>query len=110
MVGYTREDLAAGRLNWSDMTPPDYRQLDQDALAELAVSGVSQPYEKEYFRKDGRRLPILIGCTNFAGEKQSGVAFILDITERHLAMKSLRQSESQFRSLFEKSLDAVMIA
>jgi two-component system cell cycle sensor histidine kinase/response regulator CckA len=110
MVGYTQDDVVSGRLRWPEMTPPEYFSLDQNALAELASTGVSHLYEKEFFRKDGSRVPILLAGAGFAGNSDSGVAFIVDITERTLAEKSLRQSESQFRSLFEKSLDGVMIA
>ncbi|MDD5579631.1 MAG: PAS domain S-box protein [Methylobacter sp.] len=61
MTGYDREDLAAGRLNWEQMTPPEFQYLDERALAEVKVTGiVSQPFEKEYIRKDGSRLPVLL--------------------------------------------------
>ena len=110
MVGYTREDLAAGRMRWTEMTPPEYRKLDEKALEELAASGVCETYEKEYIRKDGSRVPILLGCAMLEGEKQRGVGFVLDISDRKRAEESLRQSESQFRALFENALDAVLIA
>ena len=58
MVGYDREDLATGRLNWLDLTPAEW--LDRDVrqfLPELKLSGKLQPFEKEYFRKDAPASP-----------------------------------------------------
>jgi PAS domain S-box-containing protein len=110
MVGYTHEDLAAGRLRWTEMTPPKYRKLDKKAVDELAASGVCETYEKEYIRKDGRCVPVLLGCATLEGETQRGVGFVLDISDRKRAEESLRQSESQFRALFENAFDAVLIA
>src|SRR5262249_51989461 len=65
MVGYDREDLAAGRLRWTDLTPPEWRDRDQRLTRELRTSGTLQPFEKEYFRKDGSRVPVLIGIAAF---------------------------------------------
>jgi PAS domain S-box-containing protein len=65
IVGYTREDLQAGRINWNKMTPPDYHLLDERAVVELKATGVTKPFEKEYIRKDGSRVPIILGVTTF---------------------------------------------
>jgi PAS domain S-box-containing protein len=109
MVGYTREDLAAGRMCWMEMSPPEYRKLDEKALGELAVSGVCETYEKEYIRKDGSHVPILLGLATLEGETDRVVGFVLDISDHKRAEESLRQSESQFLALFENALDAVLI-
>jgi PAS domain S-box-containing protein len=61
MVGYDREDLVSGRARWTDMTPAEWRDHDALAVAELKSTGIMQPFEKEYFRKDGSRVPVLIG-------------------------------------------------
>ena len=54
MTGYTRQDLLAGRIDWVNMTPPEYRHLDEDSVRELKATGVNKkPFEKEYIRKDG---------------------------------------------------------
>ena len=65
MVGYDREDLASGRLNRTNLTPPEWRDRDARTVEELKATGIVQPFEKEYFRKDGSRVPVLIGVTAF---------------------------------------------
>ena len=65
IVGYDREDLAAGRINWKDLTPPDWRQRDAQWIEEHKRTGVRLPIEKEYFRKDGSRVPMLLGSATF---------------------------------------------
>ncbi len=82
MVGYTREDLEANRLSWTAMTPPESDELDQHALAELQAKGVCTPYEKEFFHKNGTRVPVLIGGAAFEDTPTEGVSFVLDRTER----------------------------
>ena len=62
MVGFRREDVLAGRLNWRAMTPPEHHHLDDQSLKELIATKVCSPFSKEYFRKDGSRVSILIGA------------------------------------------------
>ncbi|HUI25044.1 MAG TPA: PAS domain S-box protein [Candidatus Kryptonia bacterium] len=90
MVGYTRAELMAGILRWTDLTPPEYAPLDAMRLAEVQAAGVVTPFEKEYIRKDGSRIPIAIGATSFNAGGDEGVAFVLDISERKRAEAALR--------------------
>ena len=86
MVGYDREDLVAGRLRWTDLTPPEWRERDEQRRSpELKTTGTVQPFEKEYFRKDGSRVPVLVGAASFEESGDQGVAFVLDLTERKRA-------------------------
>jgi PAS domain S-box-containing protein len=95
MVGYDRGDLASGRLRWTDLTPPEWRERDaQQWVAELKMTGRIQPMEKEYFRKDGSRVPVLIGSAGFEESANQGVAFVLDLTERTRAEVALRQAKA----------------
>jgi len=82
MVGHAREDLVAGRLNWVAMTPLEHAGLDHRALETLASNGTCLPYEKDFIRKDGVRVPVLLGAAAFEDNPQEGVCFILDLTER----------------------------
>jgi PAS domain S-box-containing protein len=91
IVGYDREDLAAGRLRWTDLTPPEWRvHHDSRWTPELKMTGNVQPYEKEYFRKDGTRVPVLVGSTTFDGARNQGVSFVLDLSESKQAEEALR--------------------
>jgi len=89
IVGYSRHDLLSGRVGWVEMTPPEYRAADAHALEILRQRQTCQPYEKEYIRKDGRRVPVLIGAALLEGSQENGVAFVLDLTERKKAEAEL---------------------
>src|SRR6476660_6658996 len=105
MGGYDREDLISGRLNRTDLTPPGWRERDARTDAELKMIGAVQPFEKEYFRKDGGRVPVLIGLAAFGEERDQGVAFVLDLTEPKGAGEALRRSEAKFRDYAESASD-----
>ena len=108
MVQYSREDLVTGRVRWTDLTPAEWSDRDQLALAELRATGVFQPYEKEYFRKDGSRAPVLLGGALFEKGGSEGVAFVLDLSEQKHAEEALRRVEQQARSIVDSALDAVV--
>jgi PAS domain S-box-containing protein len=82
MVGYDRQDLASGSVDWAAMTPPEHRAADKRARAELQQFGRFAPYEKEYLQRNGGRIPVLIGGAFFEGSQEHGVAYVLDLTER----------------------------
>jgi PAS domain S-box-containing protein len=96
-LGYSREDLDAGRLHWSELTPPEWRDRTARARAELKATGVVQPFEKEFFRKDGSRVPVLTGGAAFGDENGQGVAFVLDLSERKRAEAGASESERRYR-------------
>ena len=81
-VRYTRDDLEAGRINWVALTPMEYAALDRRALEQIAATGASELYEKEFVCKDGMRVPVLLGSANFEDSPDEGVCFVLDLTER----------------------------
>jgi PAS domain S-box-containing protein len=97
MVQYAREDIASGRVRWTDLTPAEWRGRDERAIADLKASGIFRPFEKEYFRKDGSRVPVLLGGALFEGSGNEGVAFVLDLTEQKRAQERLRASEHSLR-------------
>jgi C4-dicarboxylate-specific signal transduction histidine kinase len=89
-------------LRWTDLTPQEWRDPDVRRLPELKASGTLQPFEKEYFRKDGSRVPVLIGAAAFEESGNQGVAFVLDLTERKRAEQSLRESEAALREAYSE--------
>src|SRR6266851_2410666 len=97
MVNYDREDLVAGRIRWADLTPPDWRDRNNARIEQQKSSGRFEPFEKEYTRKDGSRVPVLIGGATFEVGGNQGVAFVLDLTERKGVEAEGRESERRFR-------------
>jgi len=94
IVGYGRDDLVSGRVSWRELTPAEYRDADDRRVAQLKATGTAQPYEKEYFQKSGRRVPVLVGAALFEGRLEEGVAFVLDLTARKRAEEALHQAQA----------------
>ncbi|HLG82635.1 MAG TPA: ATP-binding protein [Bradyrhizobium sp.] len=97
IVGYDREDLAAGRLNRMKLTPPEWHDIDARNVAALKQFGIMNPFEKEYFRKDGSRIPVMIGGAMFGERSSQGVGFVLDLTGLKRAEAEARESERRYR-------------
>ena len=91
IVGYDQAEVAAGRLRRTALTPPEWHDRDAQALAEMTTIGTAQPYEKEYFRKDGSRVPVLIGCATFGEQRHGVVAFVVDLSDRKRAEAAERR-------------------
>ncbi|MBN3751663.1 AAA family ATPase [Paraburkholderia sp. Tr-20389] len=99
MVGYEREELVSDRLRWKDLTPVEWRESTARALAQIRQDGSIQPAEKEYVRKDGSRVPVMVGRVAFDSSGKEGVAFVVDLTERKEAEHRLRESYEMLREL-----------
>jgi PAS domain S-box-containing protein len=94
LVNYTREDLVSGRLSWKELTPPEWRDITEQGVVQLKATGILPPYEKEYFRNDGSRVPVLVGSAVFERGQDEGVAFVLDLSEQKRAEEALRRSQA----------------
>jgi PAS domain S-box-containing protein len=97
LLGYDRGDLASGRIHRAKLAPPDWNDRDAQALAEVSTRGTVQAFEKEYFRKDGSRVPVLVGAALL--ERDQIVAFVLDLTARKRAEAEVRESEERFHAM-----------
>jgi PAS domain S-box-containing protein len=95
MLQYGREDIVAGRLRWTDLTPAEWREQDERATAEIAATGAAQPYEKEFIRKDGSRVSVLLGGALFDARADDGVAFALDLSKQMQAEAEIRALKDQ---------------
>jgi rsbT co-antagonist protein RsbR len=107
MIGYTRDELLSGAVRWRAITPPECLPLDERALREVVSTGGTAPYEKAYIRKDGVRVPILIGISLVErAPLMSFVCFILDLTQLKAAEEALRKTndELEFR-VAERTLE-----
>jgi PAS domain S-box-containing protein len=102
MLGYSREELFSGHLRRMELTPAEWSDADDRALQTLKATGTVQPREKEYFRKDGSRVSVLVGAAHLEGGLEEGVAFVLDLTER-------KRAEHLAQQIFESSPDLISI-
>jgi len=92
MLGYSRDDVTAGTLRWADMTPPEWRALDDFAIEQLKQHGVARAWEKEYLRRDGSRVPVVVGVALV--DPDTGIAFVLDLSERKRAEEARAFAEA----------------
>ena len=110
IIGYDREDLAAGRVRWTDLTPSEWRDDTARRVAEVTTTGTVQPREKEYFRKDGSRVPVLVGGAAVGEEPQQAIAFVLDLSERKRAEAQAREAERRYRDMLMELAHANRVA
>jgi PAS domain S-box-containing protein len=91
LTGYTREEMLQGKMRWSDMTPEEYSHLDLKVIDSLRELCEHAPFEKEFARKDGSRVPVLVGGALLEGARNEGVFFALDLSEQKRAEEARKQ-------------------
>ncbi|MBW4574903.1 MAG: PAS domain S-box protein [Aphanothece sp. CMT-3BRIN-NPC111] len=101
MVGYTQEDLQAGRIRWDEMTPPEYQHLDRERVQEILSSGFFTALEKEYICKDGSRVSVQLGGALLEESQQTMICFVLDISDRKRAEAETQKSLAREREINE---------
>lgn len=109
ILGYTREDLLAGRICWDEIAPPEFSYLDWQAMEQSQSIGVRVACENEFICKDGRQVPVLIRSALLEGCNNQIVAFVLDISDRKFLEEKLRTSEAEMRKVFEAMTDIVLV-
>ena len=80
LAGYTRQDLENGRVHWRTLTPPEWTDLDTQAVAELRAYGSYGPHLKEYRRPDGTRVTVEVAGALLSDEPLTWVTFVRDAT------------------------------
>ncbi len=95
MLGYCREDLISGRMSWKDLTPPEWLDHAKRTMAEKKAKGTVQAAEKEYFRKDGSRVPVMHGGGFIGGSRCEGVTFVLNLSEQKRAEEALQIAQAE---------------
>ncbi|MGA3121933.1 MAG: PAS domain S-box protein [Polyangiaceae bacterium] len=108
MLGYSRDELLSGRIRWREITPPEWHEVDEKAIAQLRTRGVATAWEKEFFRKDGSRLPILSSAATLEDSLVLGIS--IDLTERKRAEEAARFEQARFQALVENSADGIVLS
>lgn len=102
ILGYSREEMLRGEVDWMKATPPEHLSRDMTALEQLHTRGACDPFEKEYIRRNGARVPVLVGGVVVAREpKLQWISFAVDLSPQKLAQQLAAASEARFRSLAE---------
>jgi PAS domain S-box-containing protein len=114
MVGYSQEDLLAGRIRWRDMIPPEYIEANNSAMptagyayAELKTNGVCQAFETEYIRKDNSRVPILLASALLENNPDDIISFVLNLSNSKQVEVALCKSEERYRTFLEQSSEGI---
>ena len=82
LTGYEKGDVVSGVLDLRVITPPEWRNQGHESRDTLTQNRYTPSYEKEYFHKNGRRIPVLMGSALFDDSEVEGVSFVLDMTAR----------------------------
>jgi PAS domain S-box-containing protein len=108
MLGLDRQALERGQLNWQTLTTPDSLEVTQRSVQQMAQSGGSLPYEKEYLHADGHRVPALVALSQLSADPVRGIVIVLNISDLKATQRKLLISNSQLleRSQLAERADA----
>ncbi|MEB3175493.1 MAG: diguanylate cyclase [Cyanobacteriota bacterium] len=99
MVGYSREEFALGLVRWDQLTPPEYAGKDQEIVARLLNRETTEPWQKEYYCKDGGRIPVIIGVASLEADLNQVICLVLDMTEQWEALRQYQEAEAKLARL-----------
>ncbi|MFW5785401.1 MAG: PAS domain S-box protein [Chitinispirillaceae bacterium] len=109
VVGYSREDFEQGRISWKEITPREFAHLDEHAIEQLQETGVAIPYEKQFMRKDGSRVWVLLADTMLPGPESEILAFVLDVTERRSALDEAEARRAEVEAILDSLPDGYIL-
>lgn len=95
LLGYTQTELKARMINWVNLTPPEHRGQDLEAMEMLRRHGTVDPWEKEYIRKDGSRIAVLVGVAMLHETDTQCVCVVIDISDRKQAELDLQRTNAE---------------
>jgi PAS domain S-box-containing protein len=105
LLGLSNNRLDTGPINWREMTPPEYFEADSLAVNQVRSNGRCQPYEKEFLRPDGRRIPVLIVATRLDEHPDGFLAFLFDRSMQKKTESELEAAREAFESARQVKLD-----
>ncbi|HOX47364.1 MAG TPA: PAS domain S-box protein [Myxococcota bacterium] len=108
LLGYTREELERGQVDWRALTPPEWLPADERAIDELRERGTCTPYEKEYLRRDGTRVPVFLADAMLPDSGEQIAAFALDLTDKKKAEDALRKLSARHEAILLEIPDILM--
>lgn len=109
MLGYERADLVSGRLRWTDLTPPEWHTADAQRVERIKRVGRLEPFEKEFFRKDGTRVQVLVGVARFKEPRNQAVVFAHDMSkQKRKEAAALESRMIEQMCIARKSHDALL--
>jgi PAS domain S-box-containing protein len=109
LIGYTRKEFEEGKVNWRSITPPEWMAVSDQAIREMREHGTCSPYEKEYLRRDGTRVPVFLTNTMLPGDRERFAGFVLDLTVRKRHETALQQSLSLLQATLESTTDGLLV-
>jgi PAS domain S-box-containing protein len=99
ILGRERGEILGVPFVWRDVTPPEYHALDEEALRQVMAGGQSDPFEKEYVRPDGSRVPVRVSSAIVPEFPDKLIVFVTDLTAEKRSDAAVRESEAQLRLL-----------
>jgi PAS domain S-box-containing protein len=106
MIGYSRDDLAAGRISYQSITAPQWAARDRHALEQMRSTGAFQPYDKEYMHQEGHRVPVLVGGAVIDWNPLRWVTFVVDLTTRQRAERERAELLARERAALAEARSA----
>lgn len=102
-VGYERADFERGAIDWRAMTPPEWQEISERAIHDIRMRGACEPFHKEYVRKDGTRVPVIVGAAAYSEQPLRWVCFVLDLSERERAQREIARQAG----MLDQAYDAI---